>query len=161
VHPLHLLNALLAELLRILSDSGLLLNSQQSSFLCALLAHTRSMPTWQSFSELLRASGFYLQTLNRVLLQHLVLTLNAHLAEPYRTYSKVLSATVSQLHSLASKVFSNLTGLLLELLTSVLCLSTSLSDSSEFRSASSVHGSQNPQRSVTPSWCEASKTSQA
>jgi hypothetical protein len=33
-----------------------------------------------------------------------------------------------------------------------------LSDSSEFRSASSVHGYQNPQRSVTPSWCEASKT---
>jgi hypothetical protein len=124
VHSLHLLNALLAELLRILSDSGLLSNSQQSSFLCALL-YTRSMPTWQSSTESSSDS-----VCNCVL-----------------TYT-----------ALPPEVFSNLTGLLPELMTSVLCLSTSLSDSSEFRSASSVHGSQNPQRSVTPSWCEASKT---
>jgi hypothetical protein len=64
------------------------------------------------------------------------------------------------IHSLASKVFSNLTGLPPELLTSVLCLSTSLSDSSEFRSASSCTGIQSPQHSVTPSWHETSKTSQ-
>jgi hypothetical protein len=47
---MHSLNALLAELLRISSDSGLSLNPQQSSFLCAPL-YTCSMPTWQSFSE--------------------------------------------------------------------------------------------------------------
>jgi hypothetical protein len=34
--------------------------------------------------------------------------LNAHLAELHITHSKVLSATVSLLHSLASKVFNNL-----------------------------------------------------
>jgi hypothetical protein len=34
--------------------------------------------------------------------------LNAHLAELHRTHNKVLSATVSLLHSLASKVFNNL-----------------------------------------------------
>jgi hypothetical protein len=47
-------------------------------------------------------------TLTEFFLQHLVLTLNAHLAELHRTYNKVLSATVFQLHSLASKVFNNL-----------------------------------------------------
>jgi hypothetical protein len=57
-------------------------------------------------------------------------------------------------------VFNNLKGLLLELLTSVLCLSTSLSDSSEFRSASSVHGYQNLNVLSCPPWHEASKTSQ-
>jgi hypothetical protein len=41
--------------------------------------------------------------------------------------------------ALPPEVFSNLKGLPPELLTSVLCLSTSLSDSAEFRSASSVH----------------------
>jgi hypothetical protein len=45
-----LLNALLAELHRILSDSGFCLNSQQSSSNCTLCLC--SMPTWQSFTEL-------------------------------------------------------------------------------------------------------------
>jgi hypothetical protein len=53
--------------------------------------------------------------------------------------SVILSTTVFSYTALPPEVFSNLTGLLPELLTSVLCLSTSLSDSSEFRSASSVH----------------------
>jgi hypothetical protein len=66
------------------------------------------MPTWQSFLELLRAFDFYLQLSTEFFLQYLVLMLNAHLAELYRTYNKVLSATVFQLHSLASKVFNNL-----------------------------------------------------
>jgi hypothetical protein len=39
-----------------------------------------------------------------------------------------------------------------------LCCSTSLSKPAEFKSATSVHGYQNSQCSVTPSWCEASKT---
>jgi hypothetical protein len=64
--PMRLLDAHLAKPSRILNDF-VSLNSQPSSFLCALLAHTRSMPTWQSFSELLRASDFYFQTLNGVL----------------------------------------------------------------------------------------------
>jgi hypothetical protein len=34
--------------------------------------------------------------------------LNAHLAELYRIHSRILSATVSLIHSLASKVFNNL-----------------------------------------------------
>jgi hypothetical protein len=34
--------------------------------------------------------------------------LNAHLAELYRTQREFLSATVSLIHSLASKVFNNL-----------------------------------------------------
>jgi hypothetical protein len=63
---MRLLDAHLAEPSRILNDY-VSLNSQPSSFLCTLLAHTRSMPTWQSFSELLRDSDFYLQTLNGVL----------------------------------------------------------------------------------------------
>jgi hypothetical protein len=37
-----------------------------------------------------------------------MLTLDAHLAELHKTYNKVLSTTVFQLHSLASKVFNNL-----------------------------------------------------
>jgi hypothetical protein len=52
---MHSLNALLAELLRIPSDSGLSLNPQQSSFLCAPL-YTRSMPTWQSSHRILSDS---------------------------------------------------------------------------------------------------------
>jgi hypothetical protein len=68
----HMLNAHLAELHRILSDSGSLLNSQQSSSNCTLCLC--SMPTWQS------------------------------LQNPHR----ILSATVSLIHSLASKVFNNL-----------------------------------------------------
>jgi len=44
--------------------------------------------------------------------------------------------------ALPLEVFNNLTSLLLELLIPVLCLCTFLSDSSEFRSASSVHGYQ-------------------
>jgi hypothetical protein len=141
VHSLHLLNALLAEL----SESLVILvfsNSQQSSFLCALL-YTRSMPTWQSFSESSVILVFFLNSQqsssSNCTTVHM---LNAHLAELYRILSDSVCNCV-QLHSLASKVFSNLTGLLPELLISVLCLSTSLSDSSEFRSASSVHGSQN------------------
>jgi hypothetical protein len=68
-----------------------------------------SMPTWQSSTELLRDSVFFFKLSVRVLPQiHPVLTLNAHLAELYRTYNKVLSATMFQLHSLASKVFNNL-----------------------------------------------------
>jgi hypothetical protein len=39
---------------------------------------------------------------------HLVHMLNAHLAELYRIHSRILSATVSLIHSLASKVFNNL-----------------------------------------------------
>jgi hypothetical protein len=39
---------------------------------------------------------------------HLVPVLNAHLAELYRIHNRILSATVSLIHSLASKVFSNL-----------------------------------------------------
>jgi hypothetical protein len=52
--------------LRILSDYAFFFNSQQSSFLCAPL-YTRSMPTWQNSTELLRDSVFCLQTLSRVL----------------------------------------------------------------------------------------------
>jgi hypothetical protein len=49
-----------------------------------------------------------LQLSTEFFIQHLMLMLNAHLAELHRTYSQVLSAIVFQLHSLASKVFSNL-----------------------------------------------------
>jgi hypothetical protein len=66
-------------------------------------------------------------------------TLKAHLAELYRILNRILFATMFLSHRLTSKVFSNLEVFLLELLTSVLCCSTSLSDSVEFRSASSVH----------------------
>jgi hypothetical protein len=78
------------------------LNSQQSSFLCALLAHTRSMPTWQSFSELLRASDFYLQTLNRVLPSAPRAYAQCPPGRAPTESSVILSATVFQLHSLTS-----------------------------------------------------------
>jgi hypothetical protein len=69
--------------------------------------------------------------------------LNAHLAELYRIHSRILSATVFLIHSLASKVFNNLEVFFSELLIPALCLSMPLSEPAEFRSASSVHGSQN------------------
>jgi hypothetical protein len=99
----HFLDALLAEFLRILSDS-VSLNSQQSSFLCALLALAQCPPgrASQNSSELLS------ELTTEFLQLHLVHMLNAHLAELYRIHSRILSATVSLLHSLASKVFSNL-----------------------------------------------------
>jgi hypothetical protein len=76
----------------------------------------------------------------------------------YRTPKRFCLQLCLNYTALPPEVFSNLTGLLPELMIPVLCLSTSLSEPAVFRSASSVHGSQNPQRSVTPSWYEASKT---
>jgi hypothetical protein len=100
-----LLNAHLAEPSRILSDSASPSNSQQSS--SSSTSCLRSMPTWQSSTEL--TTKFCLQL--------------------------CFSYT-----ALSPEVFSNLKDLPSpELLISVLCLSTSSSDSSEFRSASSVH----------------------
>jgi hypothetical protein len=92
---------------------------------------------------------------------HSLHLLNAHLAEFYRILSDSVCNCVSPTQpyllrcSTTSKVFSRVVDLQL------LCRNMSLSDSAEFISASSVHSYQNPQRSVTPSWCEASKTTQA
>jgi hypothetical protein len=85
VHSLHLLNAHLVELFRILSDSG-----------SSLRTHNRVLPQCTT-----------------------VHMLNAHLAELYRTHNRFLSATVSLIHSLASKVFNNLE-VFLELLISAI-----------------------------------------
>jgi hypothetical protein len=76
---IHLLNALLAELLRILSDFGLPSNSQQSSSFVHSLhwldAHLAELLTESSMI----LSSFKLST--EFFLQHLVHMLNAHLAE--------------------------------------------------------------------------------
>jgi hypothetical protein len=62
----HLLNALLAELYRILSDSISFLNSNQSSPpQCNPCIY--SMPTWQSFSRVLSVTLFPLMNSTRVL----------------------------------------------------------------------------------------------
>jgi hypothetical protein len=64
------------------------------------------MPTWQSFTE--SSVILFLLLTTEFLQLHLVPVLNAHLAELYRIHSRILSATVSLIHSLASKVFNNL-----------------------------------------------------
>jgi hypothetical protein len=90
--PMHSLDALLAEL----SESSVilpLLNSQLSSFLCALLALAQC-PPGRAFIESLVIMPSVFKLSAEFFLQHLVLTLNAHSAELYRTYSEVLSATV-------------------------------------------------------------------
>jgi hypothetical protein len=104
--PLHLLNALLAEL----SESSVILflfKLTTEFFLCALLA-LRSMPTWQSSHRTPQRFCLLLNSQQSSFQLHLVHMLNAHLAELYRIHSRILSATVSLIHSLASKVFNNL-----------------------------------------------------
>jgi hypothetical protein len=78
----HFLDALLAEFLRILSDS-VSLNSQQSSFLCALLALAQCPPgrASQNSSELLsELTAEFLQ----LYLMHM---LNSHLAELFTEFT--------------------------------------------------------------------------
>jgi hypothetical protein len=107
-------------------------NSKSSLLSCACL-HTYSMPTWQSiFSQNIQQfcpSAHPMHLLNAHLAElseslvilfflknsqqssssvHSLHLLNAHLAELHRTPQRILSATVSLLHSLASKVFNNL-----------------------------------------------------
>jgi hypothetical protein len=98
MHLLHLLNALLAEPLRILSDSGIPLRTHNRVLSLCTPLYTRSMPSWQSSHRILSDS-----------------------------VCNCVSATQPCLLrcSVTSKVL-----LLYKLLTSVLCLSTSLSDSS-------------------------------
>jgi hypothetical protein len=103
VRPLHMLNASWQSFSEY-SVILLLLNSQQSSFLCALLAMAQCPPGRAS-----QNSSKILSELTTEFFQlHLMHMLNAHLAELYRIPSRILSATVFLLHSLASKVFSNL-----------------------------------------------------
>jgi hypothetical protein len=83
--------------------------------------------------------------------------LNAHLAELHITHSKVLSATVSLLHSLASKVFNNLE-VFTELLIPALVLQARLCLNPQNSEVLQCTGIQRPQYSVTPSWHETSKT---
>jgi hypothetical protein len=100
VCPFHLLNALLAKLLRILSDSV-------------------------SF-----------ELIAKFLQLHLVPVLNAHLAKPYKNPKRLCNCVFSHT-AFPPEVFINLTGLLLDLLISVRCLNTSLSEPAVFKSASS------------------------
>jgi hypothetical protein len=88
--------------LRILSDSGLPSNSQQSSSFSVHHCTHAQCPLGRA---------------------------------PTESSSDSVCNCVLTHTALPPEVFNNLTGLLPELLTSVLCLSTSLSDSSEFRSA--------------------------
>jgi hypothetical protein len=125
-------------------DSSLTSRTQRVLFSCACL-HTNSMPTWQSFpfQRMFSCYVFFpcapMHSLNAHLAElsessmilsllnsqqssssvHSLHLLNAHLEELYRIHNRILSATVSLPHSLASKVFSNLKGLPPELLTSV------------------------------------------
>jgi hypothetical protein len=62
--------------------------------------------------------------------------------------------------ALPLEVFSNLKGLLPELLTSVCASARLCLTPHEFRSASTVHWDSESQHSVTPLWHEPSKTSQ-
>jgi len=122
---MHSFDALLAELIRILSDSGLpqTFNEvlpQRNPCVCLV-------PTWQSSYKTFSKFCLWLCLI--------------YIALPPRCSTTLRSSLSCWFH--------------------LLCLSTSLSKPAEFRSASSVHGYQNPHRSVTPSWCEASKTSQA
>jgi hypothetical protein len=91
--------------LKILSDSGSSFELTTEFFLCALLAPAQCPPgrASQNSSNLLSelTAEFLLQCTT-------VPTLNVHLAELYRIHSRILSATVSLIHSLASKVFNNL-----------------------------------------------------
>jgi hypothetical protein len=91
--------------LRILSDSGSSFELTIDFFLCALLAPTQCPPgrASQNSSKLLSklTAEFLLQCTT-------VPTLYAHLAELYRIHKRILFATVSLIHSLASKVFNNL-----------------------------------------------------
>jgi hypothetical protein len=91
---------LLAEYLfhRMFSSFGFLL--------CTL--YTFSMPSWKSSYIILSDSVFSFKLSTEVFFSTTMCMLDAHLAELHRTYNKVLSATVFQLHSLASKVFNNL-----------------------------------------------------
>jgi hypothetical protein len=98
----HFLDALLAESLRILSDSGL-----PQTFSGVLLSLCTSCTYTQC--PLGRAST--------------------------ESSSDSICNCVLRYTALSPEVFNNLTGLLPELMIPVLCLSTSLSDSSEFRSA--------------------------
>jgi hypothetical protein len=66
------------------------------------------MPSWQSSYRILSDSVFSFKLSIDLFFSTTVHMLDAHLAELHRTYSKVLSATVFQLHNLASKVFNNL-----------------------------------------------------
>jgi hypothetical protein len=60
------------------------------------------MPSWQSFSESSVILVFSELTTEFFFCALLALVLNAHLAELYRIHSRILSATVFQLHSLTS-----------------------------------------------------------
>jgi hypothetical protein len=105
VHSLHLLDALLAELYRTLNDSVFFFKLSAEFFLnappCILLnAHLAELSESSVILSLLNSQ----QSSSKL---HLVPLLNAHLAELYRT-PQILSATVSLIHSLASKVFNNL-----------------------------------------------------
>jgi hypothetical protein len=101
VHPMHLLNALLAEL----SESLVILTSSEltTEFFLSTLCLC-SMPSWQSFTELTT------EFLSSVHSLHL---LNALLAELYRTQREIMSATVFFSTAFPPEVFSNLQGLLL------------------------------------------------
>jgi hypothetical protein len=106
VHSLHLLNALLAELYRTLNDSIFFFKLSSEFFLKCIATH---MPN--SHLENLSESSMILSILNsqqEFLQTHLVPVLNAHLEKLYRIHNRILSATVSLIHSLASKVFNNL-----------------------------------------------------
>jgi hypothetical protein len=90
--PMHSFDALLVEL----SESSVilpLLSSQLSSFLCALLAVSQC-PPGRAFTEALVILPSVFKLSAELFPQHLVLKLNAHSGELYKTYSEVLSATV-------------------------------------------------------------------
>jgi hypothetical protein len=94
----HLLNALLAEYQES-SDDSCFLRTHNRVLLCT--PFTVSMPTWQSFTELLRASVYYMNSQQSSSSLHSLHLLNAHLAELYKTQREFMSATMFHLHSLA------------------------------------------------------------
>jgi hypothetical protein len=139
---------------RILNDSGPPSTSQQSSSLCN--SHTHA----QCPLELYRTpQRFYLLNSQQ---SSSNCTSCLRSMPTWKSSTELTTKFCLQLcfshTALPPEVFSNLTGLLPELMIPILCLSTPLSEPAAFRSASSVHGIQRPQYSVTPSWHETSKT---
>jgi hypothetical protein len=110
--PMHLLNAHLAELQKILSDSIFLKDSQQSSFLCAPL-YTCSMPTWQSSTKFLRDSVFCLNSQQ----SSFNCTLYLYSMPSWQSFTKLLRDSICNCvfphTTLPPEVFNNLKGLLL------------------------------------------------